>query len=401
MIRFEYKKLTVLLALLLVVYSQNITAQVITGAEQLPKYLPMLKGKKVGMVVNQTSQINGVHLVDTLKKLKVNITSIFAPEHGFRGDHSAGAKVKSNIDVKTGLPVISLYGKQYKPTPEVMKTLDIVVFDIQDVGARFYTYISTLHYVMEACAEHKKTLIVLDRPNPNGFYVDGPVLDLKFKSFVGMHPVPVVHGLTVGEYAQMINGEQWLKDSIQCKLVVIKMKGYNHETKYKLPVKPSPNLPTLESIALYPSLCFFEGTNYSLGRGTAKPFECIGKPGITHGDYYFTPKSIKGVADAPPHENKKCRGYLLTDYARNVFPLNSRLNLSWLMEMYQKDTAQQNFFNSFFNKLAGNDELQQQIKAGKTEAEIRASWQPALNVYMEIRRKYLLYSDFPRYLNRE
>ncbi|MFN9110742.1 MAG: exo-beta-N-acetylmuramidase NamZ domain-containing protein, partial [Bacteroidota bacterium] len=218
MIRFEYKKLTVLLALLLVVYSQNITAQVITGAEQLPKYLPMLKGKKVGMVVNQTSQINGVHLVDTLKKLKVNITSIFAPEHGFRGDHSAGAKVKSNIDVKTGLPVISLYGKQYKPTPEVMKTLDIVVFDIQDVGARFYTYISTLHYVMEACAEHKKTLIVLDRPNPNGFYVDGPVLDLKFKSFVGMHPVPVVHGLTVGEYAQMINGEQWLKDSIQCKL---------------------------------------------------------------------------------------------------------------------------------------------------------------------------------------
>jgi len=291
MIRFEYKKLTVLLALLLVVYSQNITAQVITGAEQLPKYLPMLKGKKVGMVVNQTSQINGVHLVDTLKKLKVNITSIFAPEHGFRGDHSAGAKVKSNIDVKTGLPVISLYGKQYKPTPEVMKTLDIVVFDIQDVGARFYTYISTLHYVMEACAEHKKTLIVLDRPNPNGFYVDGPVLDLKFKSFVGMHPVPVVHGLTVGEYAQMINVEQWLKDSIQCKLVVIKMKGYNHETKYKLPVKPSPNLPTLESIALYPSLCFFEGTNYSLGRGTDKPFECIGKPGITHGDYYFTPKS--------------------------------------------------------------------------------------------------------------
>ncbi len=401
MIRFEYKKLTVLLALLLVVYSQNITAQVITGAEQLPKYLPMLKGKKVGMVVNQTSQINGVHLVDTLKKLKVNITSIFAPEHGFRGDHSAGAKVKSNIDVKTGLPVISLYGKQYKPTPEVMKTLDIVVFDIQDVGARFYTYISTLHYVMEACAEHKKTLIVLDRPNPNGFYVDGPVLDLKFKSFVGMHPVPVVHGLTVGEYAQMINGEQWLKDSIQCKLVVIKMKGYNHETKYKLPVKPSPNLPTLESIALYPSLCFFEGTNYSLGRGTDKPFECVGKPGITHGDYYFTPKSIKGVADAPPHENKKCRGYLLTDYARYVFPLNSRLNLSWLMEMYQKDTAQQNFFNSFFNKLAGNDELQQQIKAGKTEAEIRASWQPALNVYMEIRRKYLLYSDFPRYLNRE
>ena len=401
MIRFEYKKLTVLLALLLVVYSQNITAQVITGAEQLPKYLPMLKGKKVGMVVNQTSQINGVHLVDTLKKLKVNITSIFAPEHGFRGDHSAGAKVKSNIDVKTGLPVISLYGKQYKPTPEVMKTLDIVVFDIQDVGARFYTYISTLHYVMEACAEHKKTLIVLDRPNPNGFYVDGPVLDLKFKSFVGMHPVPVVHGLTVGEYAQMINGEQWLKDSIQCKLVVIKMKGYNHETRYKLPVKPSPNLPTPESIALYPSLCFFEGTNYSLGRGTDKPFECVGKPGITHGDYYFTPKSIKGVADAPPHENKKCRGYLLTDYARYVFPLNSRLNLSWLMEMYQKDTAQQNFFNSFFNKLAGNDELQQQIKAGKTEAEIRASWQPALNVYMEIRRKYLLYSDFPRYLNRE
>jgi uncharacterized protein YbbC (DUF1343 family) len=392
--RFEYKKIGLFTAALFIFSYYSLTAQIITGAEQVNKYLPSLKGKRVGLVVNQTSVVHGIHLVDTLKKLDVKIVTIFAPEHGFRGDHSAGAKVKSSIDEKTGLQVISLYGKNYKPSPDMMKKLDVVIFDIQDVGARFYTYISTLHYVMEACAENKKLLIVLDRPNPNGFYVDGPVLDMKFKSFVGMHPVPIVHGMTVGEYANMINGQKWLKDSLKCKIEVVKMKGWNHAMKYNLPIKPSPNLPTLESIALYPSLCLFEGINYSLGRGTDKPFECIGKPGNTHGNYTFTPKNIKGVAENPPFMNKECRGYLLTDYAKNISPLNPSLNISWVIEMYQGDSLKDKFFNNFFNKLAGNDVLMDQIKNGVSEADIRKSWELELTKFKRTRKKYMLYPDF-------
>ena len=391
--KFEYKKFAILIAVLLFAQTYTLTAQIITGAERVNEYLPKLKGKRVGLVVNQTSMINQTHVVDSLQKLNIKIVAIFAPEHGFRGDHSAGAKIASTTDAKTGLPVISLYGKNYKPSNDIMKKLDVVVFDIQDVGARFYTYISTLHYVMEACAQNNKELIVLDRPNPNGDYVDGPILDLKFKSFVGMHPVPIVHGMTVGEYANMINGEKWLKDSVRCKLTVVTMKNWNHAMSYQLPIKPSPNLPTPESIALYPSLCLFEGTTYSLGRGTDKPFECVGKPNGTIGDYYFTPKSIKGVAENPPQQNKLCRGFLLTNYAKNISPNNKQLNLSWLIELYQSDTAKDKFFIPFFDKLAGNDVLQQQIKNGVSEEEIRKSWEPELSKFKRRRKHYMLYPD--------
>lgn len=371
--------------------------KIITGAEQLNSYLPLLKGKRVGLVVNQTSTIGKTHLVDSLKKRSVSIKAIFAPEHGFRGDHGAGIHIKSNKDPQTGVNVISLYGNHKKPTKEDLKDIQVVLFDIQDVGARFYTYISTLHYVMEACAEQKKLLIILDRPNPNGFYVDGPVLDKKFQSFIGMHPIPVVHGMTIGEYAQMINGEKWLKDGIACNIKIIPVKGYTHSDRYNLPVRPSPNLPTPEAIALYPSLCFFEGTNYSLGRGTNKPFECIGKPANTSGDYTFTPKAITGVAENPPHKGKLCRGFLVTEFANTVFKNEPRLYLDWVINLYQEDTSKATFFTDFFDQLAGTDMLRKQIIEGKTEAEIRASWQPGLNQFRSTRKKYLLYPDFTYY----
>jgi uncharacterized protein YbbC (DUF1343 family) len=368
--------------------------EIVTGAEQLDAYLPLVKGKKIGLVVNQTSVVGSTHLVDTLQKRSVSIKAIFAPEHGFRGNHGAGIQFKNNKDSQTGLPVVSLYGTHKKPTKEDLKDIQLMLFDIQDVGARFYTYISTLHYVMEACAENKKTLIILDRPNPNGYYVDGPVLDPKFKSFVGMHPIPVVHGMTIGEYAQMINGEKWLKDGITCDIKVIKMKGYTHESRYILPVKPSPNLPSPESITLYPSLCFFEGTNYSLGRGTDKPFECFGKPENTTGDFTFTPRVISGTAENPPHKDKLCRGHLVSNFARTVFPTEPRLYLDWLINAYQEDTSKSTFFTDFFNTLAGSDDLKNRITAGQSEAEIRASWQPSLNQFRKTRKKYLLYTDF-------
>lgn len=379
---------------LLLIGALSLTAQIKTGADQLNSYLPMLKNKRVALVVNPTSVIGKTHLADTLSRLKVRISVIFAPEHGFRGDAEAGAPIKSGKDPKTGLQVISLYGKHKKPTPQDMAKTDVVVFDIQDVGARFYTYISTLHYVMEACAEQKKQLIVLDRPNPNGFYIDGPVLDTGFRSFVGMHPVPVVHGMTMGEYAQMINGERWLKGGIQCGLTVIPMSGYDHETRYDLPIAPSPNLRTREAIALYPSLCFFEGTNYSLGRGTDKPFELVGKPGLSSGTYSFTPRSIKGAAEKPPYMNQACRGYLLTTFAQTVWVSKPALYLTWLIDLYRQESDKSTFFTPFFDTLAGSDQLRQQIMEGKSEDEIRKSWQPALKIFRETRMKYLLYKDF-------
>lgn len=365
-----------------------------TGAEQMQQYLPLLKGKKVGLVVNQTSVIGKTHLVDALKKRNVAIQVIFAPEHGFRGNHEAGALIKSGKDAATGIQVISLYGNHKKPTIDDLKRVDLVIFDIQDVGARFYTYISTLHYVMEACAEQQKPLIVLDRPNPNGHYIDGPVLDTAFRSFVGMHPIPVVHGMTIGEYARMINGEKWLKGKVTCKLTVVKMTGYTHTTPYTLPVKPSPNLPTPESIALYPSVCFFEGTNYSLGRGTDKPFECIGKPQNTNGNYTFTPKVIPGAAENPPYKNELCRGYVLTDFARNILRREPRIYLDWMITLYRDDTSKATFFNDFFDTLAGGKTLREQIVAGKSEAEIRESWRTGLMAFRPLRAKYLLYPDF-------
>ncbi len=369
-------------------------AQIKVGAEQTQNYLPLIKAKNIAMVVNQTSLIGKRHLVDSLLSLHINIKTIFAPEHGFRGDHSAGEKVKSTIDAQSGLPIISLYGAHKKPTVDDLKNIDIVVFDIQDVGVRFYTYFSTLHYVMEACAEQNKELLILDRPNPNGHYVDGPVLDMKFQSFIGMHPVPVVHGMTVGEYAQMINGEKWLTNGMQCKIKIIKVQQYNHDSMYKLPVRPSPNLPTMEAIYLYPSLCFFEGTSYSLGRGTNKPFECVGKPGVAIGDYRFTPHSIPGVAEHPPLENKECKGFLLTNFATNFIKDSGKIYLFFLMDLYKNDSNKVEFFNDFFEKLAGTDQLRKQITEGMSEGEIRSYWKKDLANYKLIRKKYLLYPDF-------
>ena len=369
---------------------------IIPGADQTSLYINYLKGKNIGMVVNQTSVI-GAHFtpsVDSLLSLGINIKKIFGPEHGFRGNASNGASVNNSIDPKTGLPVISLYGnKHYKPTPQDLKGLDLVIFDIQDVGARFYTYISTLHYVMEACAENHVELMILDRPNPNGFYVDGPVLDTAFHSFVGMHPVPIVHGMTIAEYAQMINGEGWLKDHVKCKLKIIKVANYSHNLSYKLPVNPSPNLNTYQSILLYPSLCLFEGTTLSLGRGTLTPFQEIGHPALKGlYSYNFTPVSIPGMSEDPPQKNQVCYGIDLKNYNTAIFKNTGRLNLTWLIELYNAFPDKQHFFNAYFTKLAGSDQLHKQIEAGKTEQQIRDSWEPALSKYKMMRRKYLLYN---------
>ena len=359
-----------------------------TGAEQLNLYLPKLAGKRVGMVVNQTSTIGQTHLVDTLLARGVKITTIFAPEHGFRGDADAGAYVKDAKDTKTGLPIISLYGTNKKPKPEQIKDLDVLIFDIQDVGTRFYTYISTMHYVMEAAAENGKEVLILDRPNPNGNYVDGPVLEKEHTSFVGMHPIPIVHGLTVGELANMINGEKWLEGQRQAKVTVIPVANYTHKMPYSLPIKPSPNLPNDQAIELYPSICFFEGTNVSVGRGTPTPFQVIGSPYYTKKNFSFTPVSTPGATN-PPHKGVTCYGMDLTKVA-----VPNKVDLSYLLEMYQHSTEKDKFFNNFFEKLAGTSKLREQVIAGKTEAEIRATWEPALSNYKKMRKQYLLYPDF-------
>ena len=374
-------------------------AKLLTGAEQTALYVPLLKGKRVGMVLNQTSIIGKKHSVDSLRNLGINIVKVFGPEHGFRGQASAGAKVESNIDKKTGIPVISLYGSHYKPTPADLKDIDLVVFDIQDVGARFYTYISTLHYLMEACAENNLELLILDRPNPNEFSVDGPILEEKFKSFIGMHPVPITHGMTIGEYAKMINGEGWLKNKIQCKLNIIKVANYTHSTQYTLPVKPSPNLNTQQSILLYPSLCLFEGTIISQGRGTYFPFQVLGSPKLK-GKYKFsfTPVSIPGMSETPLHQNEVCYGLDLRKYNTDNFLKSGRINLQWLIDIYSAYPEKDKFFDykqnkqmNNFDRLAGTESLKQQIIAGKTEEEIRSSWEPSLSRYKLMRKKYLLY----------
>jgi uncharacterized protein YbbC (DUF1343 family) len=383
------------IVILLVILCNTLMAQkIITGAEQMKYYLPMLKDKRVALVVNQTSMVGNTHLVDTLQKLKINIKKIFAPEHGFRGNNEAGAKIKTSIDKKTGLKVVSLYGDNFKPTVQDLSDVDIVIFDIQDVGARFYTFISTLHYVMQACAEDHKTLMIFDRPNPNGYYVDGPVLDTAFKSFVGVDPIPVVHGLTMAEYAQMINGEHWLGDTLWCRLIILKVTGYDHKMMYKLPVKPSPNLPTQESIYLYPSLCLFEGTDISVGRGTDKPFQLIGRPNFPEGKITFTPKVIPGIADNPPYKNQVCNGFDLTSFCNSYVVSSKRLYLYWLQGFYEKSSNKQKFFNNYFDKLAGTDKLRKQIVEGKSVEDILKSWDDDLKKYKVKRKKYLLYTDF-------
>ena len=370
-------------------------AQIIPGAEQANRYLPLLQQKKVAVCLNPTSVIGKTHLVDTLLSAAINIVKIFAPEHGFRGEAEAGAVIQSATDTKTGIPIVSLYGNNKKPTPEQLKDVEIIIFDIQDVGCRFFTYISTLNYVMEAAAVAQIPLLILDRPNPNGYFVDGPVLEKKYQSFVGMHPVPVVHGMTIGEYAQMINGEKWLENNLVCELQIIECENYTHNSRYSLPVKPSPNLSSDEAIYLYPSLCFFEGTDISLGRGTPTPFQIYGHPNLTIGNFYFTPEPIKGASENPPQKGKRCRGFDLTDEARYNLYSNNSVNLSYLITAYKHFPKEMKFFTNpdFFDKLAGNSTLRWQIINGRSEEEIRASWQPALDNFKEIRNKYLLYTE--------
>lgn len=364
---------------------------VVTGAQQFELYLPKLKSKKVAIVTNISGMVGNKSIVDTLLKLKVNIKKIFGPEHGFRGTSDAGEKVKSNIDKKTGIPVISLYGSHKKPTAEDLKGIDIVVYDIQDVGVRFYTFISTLTYVMQACAEQNKELIVLDRPNPNGFYVDGPVMTDKYKSFLGLHNVPLVYGMTPGEYAQMVNGEKWLPEKVVCKLTVVPVKNYDHNCTYVLPVKPSPNLPTLNSVLLYPSLGLFEGTIMSLGRGTNMPFEVLGHPLFSNKTFSFVPKTTAITKD-PKYKNETCYGVdLRMEDLKENHP--RKIELRWLIE-FNNDLKDSTFMDKNFNWHSGNDELQQQIRKGVTESDIRKSWQKDIEVFKAIRKKYLLYKDF-------
>ena len=359
------------------------------GAENTVAYLDLLKNKNIGVLTNQTSVMTvnnqSFHLVDFLLKEKIKIKTIFAPEHGFRGTADAGELIKDGKDSKTGLPVVSLYGNNKKPKAEDLKDLDILVFDLQDVGARFYTYISSLHYLMEACAELNKTIIVLDRPNPNIHIIDGPILDMKHQSFVGMHPIPVLHGMTIGEYAQMINGEQWLSQGIKANLIVVPVMNYNRKMNYSLPMRPSPNLPNDQSINLYASLCFFEGTNVSVGRGTEMQFQIYGSPFIKNKTYTFSPKPNFGAKD-PMHNGKVCLGEDLT----NEKPLN-QLEIKWLIDAYQNTSNQKDFFNDFFVKLAGTEQLKQQIEKGETEKKIRNSWQNDLTKFKKMRTKYLIY----------
>ena len=366
----------------------------IPGALKLNEYFGLIKHKNVAVVANPTSMINNVHLVDSLLNKKIKVKCVFAPEHGFRGNAEAGEHIDNNVDVKTGVKVISLYGKHYKPTKEDLKGIEVVVFDIQDVGVRFYTYISTLQYVMESCIEKSIPLIVLDRPNPNGFYVDGPVLDTAFKSFVGMQPIPVVHGFTIGEYALYLNGEFFCKSNKKCDLKVVPLNNWNHTSRVNLTVPPSPNLPNMASIYLYPSLCFFEGTKISVGRGTNWPFQVFGYPENKSGDFRFTPISIPGKAKSPLYENVECLGYNVKEYGEQFASTAGQLNLNWLIQLYNEANNKNDFFNSFFDKLAGTNELRRQIEAGMNEDEIRNSWGPKLENFRSIRKKYLLYRDF-------
>lgn len=373
--------------------------EIITAADQIAAYLPLLKGKRVGMVVNQTSIIGKKPSVDSLLSLGVNIVKVFGPEHGFRGNASNGAKVNNEVDTKTGIPIISLYGKYKKPSKEHLADVDIMIFDIQDVGARFYTYINTLCHVMEACAENGKELVILDRPNPNGFCVDGPILEDHLHSGIGMFPIPISHGLTIAEFAQMINGEGWIPNKLKCKLRIIKTANYNHEMAYDLPVFPSPNLNSQQSILLYPSICWFEGTIISQGRGTYIPFTVLGAPALKGKyDFTFKPLSIQGMSETPLHQNEDCYGLDLRKFDAASFHKTKQINLSWLMELYKAYPYKEKFFDMSqskqmgnFNKLAGTESLKQQIIDGKSETEIRKSWEPGLSNFKTLRKKYLLY----------
>ncbi len=411
---FRYFEVLFVLILISNGYGQDLKKvygleKIITGAENIRTYLPILKNKKIGVVTNQSGVISvhgktgdvtniigkvvgefeGVEsnqsIVDYFIENKVNVQKIFAPEHGFRGTADAGELIKDGKDSKTGLQIISLYGDNKKPKPEQLAGIEVMVFDLQDVGARFYTYISSLHYVMEACAENNILLIVLDRPNPNGGIVDGPILEKEFTSFVGMHPIPVLHGMTIGEYAKMINGQKWLKNGIQCKVTVIPCLNYTREMSYSLPLKPSPNLPNDQAINLYASLCLFEGTNVSVGRGTEMQFQIYGSPFLPKSNFSFTPKPNLGAKE-PTYKNEVCNGEDLTK-----IPKTKKLELKWIMKSYNETSDKTKFFNPFFTKLTGTKKLQQQIESGVSEIEIRKTWSKGLNDFKKMRTKYLIY----------
>jgi len=370
-----------------------------TGAEQTEKYLPLLKGKRVAVMANQTTIIGNSHLVDSLLKLGINIVKVFGPEHGFRGNASAGVQVEDEKDPATGIPVISLYGKKNKPSKEDMADVDILIYDLQDVGCRFYTNINALSRLMEACYENGKEMLILDRPNPNGYLIDGPILDMKYRSGIGMFPIPMSHGLTVGEFAQMCNGEGWLKDKVKCKITIIPVANYNHDMEYTLPVKPSPNLNTQQAIMLYPSTCLFEGVYVNHGRGTMFPFTVLGSPYLKGKyEFSFTPTSIKGMAETPLFMNQVCYGLDLRNYDVDLLRKSKKINLQWVIELYEASPNKEQFFDSkLSNQMGlveyrvGTGDFRQQIIDGKSEKEIRDSWEPGLSEYKKMRKKYLLY----------
>ena len=398
-IKSKHLPILLLLLILSIAATAQSTGGIKTGADQLDLYLPYIKDKRIAILANPTSIIGKTHLVDSLRSLGVNIVKVFGPEHGFRGKASAGVKVADEKDPDTGIPIISLYGKKSKPSKEDLADVDILIYDLQDVGVRFYTNINALSKLMEACHESDKELLILDRPNPNGYLIDGPILDMKHKSGIGMFPLPMAHGLTVGEFAQMANGEGWLTNGVKCKLRIIKVGNYKHDMPYTLPVSPSPNLNTQQSILLYPSTCLFEGTYLNHGRGTYFPFTVLGSPELK-GIYEFsyTPVSIKGMAETPLHMNQVCYGLDLRNYDTNLLREKGQINIQWMIELYNKYPYKEKFFDSKLSKemgtierLVGVSEFREQIVSGKSEKEIRASWEPGLSQYKEMRKKYLLY----------
>jgi uncharacterized protein YbbC (DUF1343 family) len=380
-------------------FAKSVAGELKTGAEQTNEYVPYLKGKRVAILANQTAIIGKSHLVDSLQKLGINIVKVFGPEHGFRGNASAGVRVSDEVDVKTGIPIISLYGKKNKPTKEDLADVDVMLYDLQDVGVRFYTNINALSRLMEACHDNGKELVILDRPNPNAYLIDGPILDMKYKSGIGMFPLPMSHGLTVGEFAQMANGEGWLTGKVKCQLKIIKVANYDHEMPYVLPVAPSPNLNTQQAIMLYPSTCMFEGVYVNHGRGTYFPFTVLGSPHLK-GKYQFsyTPTGIKGMAETPLFMNLVCYGLDLRKYDVEQLRKKKQINLQWIMELYKASPNKEQFFESKLSKemgvierLVGSGLFRQQIIDGTPEKEIRASWEPGLSQYKQMRKKYLLY----------
>ena len=385
------RKIILLFGLLLASLGAPAQDRIETGAEQTRRYLPLLEGRRVGIMTNHTGTVGRTHLVDTLRSLGVDIRVVFAPEHGFRGQADAGESVASYRDRKTGIDVVSVYGSTKRPPDSIMQRLDVLLFDIQDVGLRYYTYLSSMHYLMEACAANGKRLIVLDRPNPNGFYVDGPVLEAKHRSFVGMHPIPVVHGMTLGELARMIDGEGWLRDGLRCKLTVIPCRGYTHRSRYRLPTAPSPNLPNMRAVYLYPSLCFFEGTPVSLGRGTDFPFQAYGHPEL-QGDFSFTPRSNAGAKN-PPLKDKLCHGVDLRTSPSDERIWERGVDLGYVIDCYRQLNLGEKFFTPMFDRLTGTDYVRQMILQGAGADRIKARWADDVERFKQTRKPYLLYEE--------